>query len=93
MRVVLGSGAVPAFQMQFMRRLLVFSGGVALLILVIGVFLPSRANIEREITIDANPATVFSLLNDFGQVNKWSPWLERDPNVRYSVSGPGRGDG
>lgn len=68
-------------------------GGLALLFVAIGVFLPSRAVVERETTIDAPRATVFALLNDFRQVNKWSPWLKPDPNVRVDITGPRRGVG
>jgi effector-binding domain-containing protein/uncharacterized protein YndB with AHSA1/START domain len=66
-------------------------GGFVLVFAVTGILLPSRAHVEREILIDAHRATVFSLLNDFHQVNEWSPRLDDDPNARVEFAGPPRG--
>jgi effector-binding domain-containing protein/carbon monoxide dehydrogenase subunit G len=79
--------------MQFARKILIGLGSVVLLLIAVGIFLPSRAHVEREILIDAPAATVFALVNDFRQVGKWSPWQETDPNARYEISGPRRGVG
>ena len=68
------------------------AGGIALFI-VIGLTLPSTPHVERQIQIQAPPATVFALVNDFRQINKWSPWLDTDPNALYTISGPARGVG
>lgn len=70
-----------------------YFGGFLLLLIVVGILLPSRTHIEREIEIDAHAATIFSLLNDFRQINRWSRWTEADPNVRVEISGPLRGVG
>jgi uncharacterized protein YndB with AHSA1/START domain len=51
------------------------------------------ADIEREIVVDAHAATVFALLNDFRQINRWSRWMDADPNIRLDISGPTRGSG
>lgn len=64
-----------------------------LLLLATGVFLPSRVHVERSITVDAPAATVFALVNDFRQMNKWSAWQETDPNAHYSIGGSPRGEG
>lgn len=61
--------------------------------IVVGILLPSKARVEREVKIDAYAATVFSLVNDFRQVNRWSGWAEEDPNAGYEISGPARGVG
>ena len=76
-----------------MNKYLRYVGGITLLLIVIGILLPSRAVVEREIVIDAHAATVFALLNDFRQVNRWSRWMDADPNVRLDISGPLRGVG
>ena len=68
--------------------------GAGVLVLLVIVFaMPSRVHIEREITIDARQATVFALLNDFRQMEKWSPRAGDDPNARVEFSGPPRGVG
>ena len=79
--------------MGFLKKFLYSIGALILGLAVIGIFLPSRAHVEHSITIDASRATVFALLNDFHQVNKWSPWIEDDPNARIEIFGPRRGVG
>jgi len=63
-------------------------GGVVFSFIVIGILLPSRPQVLREIIIDAHPATVFVLLNDFHRVNLWSSKTDEDPNARVAISGP-----
>ena len=70
------------------RRLLYAVGGTVLLIATVGVLLPSTLRVDQEITIDANAATIYALLNDFEQIKKWSPQMNVDPNARYDISGP-----
>lgn len=76
-----------------MKRVLKWSGAGLLFLLVVGLFLPSRAIVDREVLIDAHAATVFALLNDFRQINKWSPMFDGDPNAQVEFSGPPRGTG
>lgn len=67
---------------------------VAVLVIALvgtAILFPSRIVISREIVIDAPAVTVFALLNDFRQVNRWSGWREKDPNVSIAFAGPGRG--
>jgi effector-binding domain-containing protein len=78
---------------SFMKKFLWSSGGLILLVIVVGIFLPSRPQVEREILIDTHAATIFALMNDFRQVSKWSPTLRGDPNARIAISGTARGVG
>ena len=68
-------------------------GGFIAFLALAGILLPSRARVERELAIDAWPATVFALLNDFRQMEKWSPTADGDPNARIEFLGPPRGVG
>ena len=79
--------------MSFLNKFIYSVGAVILALALIALFLPSQTNVRRGITIDASRATVFALINDFHQVNKWSHWLEDDPNARTAYSGPRRGVG
>lgn len=65
---------------------------VALLV-IIGYSLPRTHYVEASAEIDAHPATVFALLNDFRRHALWSPLAETDPNVRIIHSGSVRGVG
>jgi len=65
---------------------------VALLI-VIGLTIPRTHSIEVDTEIDAHPATVFALVNDFRRMTLWAPWSDTDPNARFIYSGNSRGEG
>jgi effector-binding domain-containing protein len=70
-----------------------YIGGVIGAFIVVGMILPARVQVEREILIDAYPATVFALVNDFQQFNRWSGWMDNDPNTRINISEPPSGVG
>ena len=76
-----------------MQRLIYAIGGIILLIFVVGLLLPRESVVTAEARIDAYPATVFALVNDFGRVVLWSPRFETDPNARVVYGGPERGVG
>lgn len=73
----------------------IFYGSVILIaaLIVIGLMLPRHTLVEVDVSIDANPSTVFALINDFRRVELWSPFFDADPNARIVYSGPRRGVG
>jgi len=81
---------VPEYGVQ--KFLYAIAASVALL-LVIGFALPRYSRVEVTAVIDAYPATVFALVNDFRRVALWSPRTATDPNARVVYSGPPRGVG
>ena len=58
-----------------------------------GMLLPSGQYVERSAIVTADQAEVFSLVSDYRQFNKWSPWAEYDPEAEYEFSGPANGVG
>lgn len=74
-----------------MQRVLYGIGAAIALLFVIGLALPRQIVVTVEAQIEAHPATVFALLNDFRRLALWSPWIDTDPNVRIIYSGPDRG--
>ena len=76
-----------------MQKLLYGIAAFIIALLIIGLTLPRYARVGVEAQIDAYPATVFALVNDFHRVALWSPWLEADPNAKVVISGPTRGVG
>ena len=76
-----------------MQKLLYGIGALLLLLIIIGFALPRSHRVAVSQEIDANPATVFALLNDFRRFALWSPLAETDPNVRIVYSGTARGEG
>lgn len=47
----------------------------------------------HEATVDAAPATVHALVNDFRNWTRWSPWEDKDPNLQRTFAGPDSGPG
>lgn len=74
-------------------RILVALLVVALALLAGAFVLPAQVHVERVITVERSPSVVFGLLNNYQHFQAWSPWAERDPNARYTFSGPERGVG
>jgi uncharacterized protein YndB with AHSA1/START domain len=66
--------------------------GVVVLVGV-GLALPSQLHMARRVTIEAPPARVFPLINDLHAFNRWSPWAQRDPQAKYTFEGPESGVG
>ena len=54
---------------------------------------PDDYQLERHAIIDAEPAVVFELIDDFRQWENWSPWADADPSMKNTYSGSPRGKG
>ncbi len=78
-----------AFARLAFRTLLI----LLILLIVIGVLLPSATQVERSILIDAASERVFPHLNSMRSFHAWSPWSEVDPDTRYEFNGPDQGVG
>ncbi len=76
-----------------MQKLLYGVGTLIVLLIAIGFALPRYNRVEVSTEIDAHPATVFALLNDFRRLTLWSPLTDADPNVRILYSGSSKGVG
>jgi len=75
------------------QKLIYGIGAFLALLIIIGFVLPRTHQIEVSTEIDARPATVFALVNDFRRFSLWSPWSDTDPNARFLYSGANRGEG
>ncbi len=76
-----------------MQKVIYGIGAFFAVLIIIGFALPRTHQIEVSTEIDAHPATVFALVNDFRRHSLWSPWLNTDPNARFLYSGAIRGQG
>jgi len=54
---------------------------------------PADFSVTRSGTIAAPPATVFALVNDFHNWEKWSPWSKMDPTAKLTFNGAAAGAG
>jgi uncharacterized protein YndB with AHSA1/START domain len=72
---------------------LVFIALILLLLFIVAARRPDEFAIRRSADIRAPADTVFSLINDFRQWPKWSPWEKLDPNLKRTLSGAEAGRG
>ena len=73
--------------------LLVLIALVLLLLFIIAARRPDEFAVRRSADIKAPADKVFSLIDDFRQWPKWSPWEKLDPGLRRTLSGSEAGRG
>ncbi len=61
--------------------------------LVVGLFLPKTARIQRTIEVGNPISHVYDTLNGFHRFNDWSPWHANDPGMHVNITGPTFGVG
>ena len=78
-------------------RILKWIAGVlvalVVLLIVIGLFLPSTFKVVRSQQIAAAPEKVYGLVADSRAWKQWSAWNLRDPQMQIRYSGPPSGPG
>jgi len=75
------------------QKFLYATGAFVAVLIIIGFLLPRHSRVEVSALIDAPPATVFALVNDFRRADLWAPKTATDPNARVIFSGQPRGVG
>ena len=68
--------------MKWVKKFLLATAVTAVIVAVVGLFLPKDYTVERSIVIDAEPAKVHALVGDLTRWSEWSPWEESDPSIR-----------
>jgi len=61
--------------------------------LILAANKPDTFRVQRSTVIQAPPAKVHALIDDFGLWQSWSPWEKKDPAMTRLRSGPVRGVG
>lgn len=62
-------------------------------VLVVAATRPDSIRIQRSVFIDAPPAIVFPLIDDFHNWNRWAPQDRQDPTIKRTFSGSPSGEG
>ena len=62
-------------------------------VLVLAATKSGTFRIERSATINAPAEKIFAVLSDFHQWGGWSPWENKDPDMKRTFGGPERGKG
>jgi hypothetical protein len=79
-----------------MKALKITLGVLAIIfvvIIIIGLFLPSEINAEGSVTIHAQPSDIHPYVNDFRNWSKWTAWAKRDTNITNTYEGSAAGVG
>lgn len=61
--------------------------GLLVLIVVAGLVIKKDFNVTRSVSVDADAATVQTVLGDFNQFAQWNPWGKIDDAMTFEVSG------
>ncbi|MES2476683.1 MAG: SRPBCC family protein [Verrucomicrobiota bacterium] len=75
------------------RKILIGLAAVIAILLVVIALQPGDFRVERSATLAASPAALFEQVNDHRKFTVWNPWMELDPNVVNTYSGPESGVG
>lgn len=79
--------------MKLLLKIVIGLVALFALLAIVGFFLPREVQMQRTVTVNATPASIFEEVNRFENFNKWSPWAQIDPNTEYEYSGPKEGIG
>ena len=71
---------------------------LVVVVLIVGVLVaawvrPSDFAVQRSVSIQAPPAKIFPMIDDFGRWPAWSPWERLDPTMKRTLSGAASGVG
>lgn len=66
---------------------------VAIVFVIIGVFLPRRATVERSVELTNPIVQVFDTVNGYRKFANWSAFTVVDPRAKTKASGPQSGEG
>lgn len=73
--------------MKALKTIGIILGLMIVIVLVLGLIAPKTVSTERSIVINAPRAVVFPHLQYFEKQQAWSPWNERDPNMKSEIVG------
>jgi len=66
---------------RFLKTFLLAILVILILIVVVGLFLPTSYTVERSIVIDAGPEAVHEYVGDLNRWDEWTQWTEDDPTI------------
>jgi len=77
--------------MKVLKIIGIVIGSIIVLLVVVSLFLPSKATIERSVVIKAPVGTIFNQVNSLKTWEKWSPWYKMDTTMKLEYSTPDTG--
>ena len=79
--------------MRVLLKILLWIVGIAILLAVVGFLLPRNVRVVRTTTINANPATVYNIVNDLKTYDEWMPWNKIDSAMQKEYGPTTTGEG
>ncbi|MDR3417091.1 MAG: SRPBCC family protein [Nevskia sp.] len=60
---------------------------IVVVFFAIGFVLPDKVHVQRTAKIQAPVSQVFALVDSYREFDKWSPWSQKDPQLKVRTSG------
>ena len=73
--------------MRWFKRIALTLVAIVVLLLGIGLILPSTFKVQRSIDVLAGPDKIYPLIADPREWKKWSAWNARDPAMKMRTAG------
>ncbi len=73
--------------MKALKTIGIILAAIIALVLVLGLIAPRTVATEKSIVINAPREVIFPYLQYFVKQQTWSPWNERDPNMKTEIIG------
>ena len=73
--------------MRTLKTLLIILAALIVLWLVLSLFGPKVAHVERSTTMKASPEVIYEHIRFFKNMDEWGVWRKSDPNAKYELTG------
>ena len=73
--------------MKFLKAISTIALVAGLLIVALGLIAPNEFSMERATVVSAPKETVFPHVRYWAKWRAWSPWAERDPSMKFVITG------
>lgn len=73
--------------MKILKKIFLFIVGFIALALIAAIFIDGNISYEKSININAPVDSVWKNINSLAAMDKWSPWVDKDPAMKRTNSG------
>jgi hypothetical protein len=70
-----------------MLTILYILGGIILLLLILAMLAPKTYDVSRSVAVEKPRKEVFEYLRFLKNMDDWSPWAKKDPNMKKEFKG------
>ena len=73
--------------MKFLKTISYVALAVGIVVVALGLIAPSESSVVRTTVINAPSEVVFPHVRYWAKWRTWSPWAERDPSMKFVITG------